>query len=400
MDRADRVRGLVLGCALGDAVGLCTEFMTATEAAAAYGELLKAREGSKTPWLQPGDAVRDGHRSKWVKGDWTDDTDQVILILRCMLPDGALELRAPDPLSFARGLMDWHRHGFPELGDTNGCGMGRSTARVLDEANFLQAPNLAAKQAWDLTGRCVAPNGALMRAPATGIRGKQHAAADAKAIAEVTHADPRSTAASIAVAQLVAGLLEAEGIDSLLAAACAVAEQHLPDEAALGPLPAQLWACGDCTLENAPTAEICAVCGAARPAAGCGTVNAGFGDSWSEAAAEARSYRRQAAVAELRAAFSGQAPAEEGIGYVNTCLAAAMSVFRAWAQRSPSPDAFMEAIHGLAMAGGDADTNGAVAGALLGCAWGASALPETWLQQMPHRAWLEQIASRVAKAKP
>lgn len=28
MDRADRVRGLVLGCALGDAVGLATECAT------------------------------------------------------------------------------------------------------------------------------------------------------------------------------------------------------------------------------------------------------------------------------------------------------------------------------------------------------------------------------------
>lgn len=46
----------------------------------------------------------------------------------------------------------------------------RSTARVLDEPDFLRAPHAAARRAWDVTGRCMAPNGALMRAAATGLR--------------------------------------------------------------------------------------------------------------------------------------------------------------------------------------------------------------------------------------
>ena len=33
--------------------------------------------------LQPKDAVRDAHRSKWFPGDWTDDTDQLVCVLRC-----------------------------------------------------------------------------------------------------------------------------------------------------------------------------------------------------------------------------------------------------------------------------------------------------------------------------
>ena len=47
MDRGDRVRGLVLGCALGDAVGLATEFMTKEEAAATYSELLNSRKARR-----------------------------------------------------------------------------------------------------------------------------------------------------------------------------------------------------------------------------------------------------------------------------------------------------------------------------------------------------------------
>ena len=44
--------------------------------------------------------------------------------------------------------------------------------------------------------------------------------------------------------------------------------------------------------------------------------------------------------------------------------------------------------------GGDADTNGAVAGALLGCKLGASALPPSWLHGLKHKDWLDQHIDR------
>ena len=59
---------------------------------------------------------------------------------------------------------------------------------------------------------------------------------------------------------------------------------------------------------------------------------------------------------------------------------------------------FKEAIHSLTMAAGDADTNCAVAGALLGCAFGRKALPEDWLQRLPHLGWLEEQAQSLAQA--
>ncbi|CAE7328645.1 unnamed protein product [Symbiodinium natans] len=235
MDKADRIRGLVLGCALGDAVGLAAEFMTAEEARGTYEKLLLDRQAQgQLPVLRPGDSVQDGHRSKWAAGDWTDDTDQLVLVLRCLLPASAgAALRPPDPREFAQRLMSWHKVGFPELGDTGGCGMGRSTARVLDEPFFLERPADAARRAWDLLGRCVAPNGALMRAAASGLRGPAHAAEDAKVFAEVTHADPRSTAACVAIAVLIASMIQREdgqitagGLELLLSQACVSAFSH------------------------------------------------------------------------------------------------------------------------------------------------------------------------------
>ena len=66
----DRVAGLVYGAALGDAIGLATEFMTREECQFYYGmngERLSLRS-----------IIVDRHRSKWRKGDWTDDTDQLV----------------------------------------------------------------------------------------------------------------------------------------------------------------------------------------------------------------------------------------------------------------------------------------------------------------------------------
>ena len=50
---------------------------------------------------------------RWKKGDWTDDTDQMLLILQ-MVCELNGEVDAKD---FARRLLHWARHGIEELGD-------------------------------------------------------------------------------------------------------------------------------------------------------------------------------------------------------------------------------------------------------------------------------------------
>ena len=42
--------------------------------------------------------------------------------------------------------------------------------------------------------------------------------------------------------------------------------------------------------------------------------------------------------------------------------------------------------------GGDTDTNGAVAGAVLGARYGMSAIPERWLDCVPQRSRIEKLA--------
>jgi ADP-ribosylglycohydrolase len=86
------------------------------------------------------------------------------------------------------------------------------------------------------------------------------------------------------------------------------------------------------------------------------------------------------------------------IGYTYKCLGAGF-----WALREgegglqlPGRGAggrFRAALEAVMFAGGDADTNGAVAGALLGCRLGVHRLPHTWMA-FKHKAWLDPIITR------
>lgn len=46
-----------------------------------------------------------------------------------------------DVKDFAKKLKHWVYHGYEELGDTGGCGLGRTTASVLSHRNFLYDPH-------------------------------------------------------------------------------------------------------------------------------------------------------------------------------------------------------------------------------------------------------------------
>lgn len=69
---ADKLLGCLYGQAIGDALGLGTEFMDKTEIHEAYPYGLSKYE----------DIMQDAHRKRWHKGAWTDDTDMMIYIMK------------------------------------------------------------------------------------------------------------------------------------------------------------------------------------------------------------------------------------------------------------------------------------------------------------------------------
>ena len=80
-------------------------------------------------------------------------------------------------------------------------------------------------------------------------------------------------------------------------------------------------------------------------------------------------------------------------GHTLLCLQAGM-----WALRTPLT--LESALIRLVRNGGDTDTNGAVAGAVLGARYGAAAIPQRWLDCIPQRERLGRLTDNLLAANP
>ncbi|CAK9068190.1 unnamed protein product [Durusdinium trenchii] len=200
---ADRVRGTVFGAALGDAAGLATEFLSHAEAVDFYGP--KAD-------FQPGREVfPDEHRMMWCAGDWTDDTDQQVLLMQSLLNTKG----HADPCDFAARLASWRTSGFPELGDQSAAGLGQTTKLVLNDPDFTSAPHKAAAAHSSKTPS----NGGVMRTAVAGIPhfwDEDTVCAAADSFCRTTHADPRCVASCLVVALCVSRLLRGEDTEDIM----------------------------------------------------------------------------------------------------------------------------------------------------------------------------------------
>ncbi|MBL8028899.1 MAG: ADP-ribosylglycohydrolase family protein, partial [Fibrobacteres bacterium] len=90
---SDLVKGVFYGQAIGDALGLGTEFMSKEEVKEHYPK-------GYHHYVQ---ILQDTFRSKWRKGDWTDDTDQFLCIIYSVL-----EKQKVDDTIFAKHLLKWY----------------------------------------------------------------------------------------------------------------------------------------------------------------------------------------------------------------------------------------------------------------------------------------------------
>jgi ADP-ribosylglycohydrolase len=108
-------------------------------------------------------------------GDWTDDTDQLLLVLQALLATngggerndkGEDKCKDEDQclqLEFARRLEQWGREGFSCLGDQGPSGLGKTTKMIITRAGYVHDPEGCSRSVWAETGRRLAPNGAVMR---------------------------------------------------------------------------------------------------------------------------------------------------------------------------------------------------------------------------------------------
>ncbi|XP_067683812.1 ADP-ribosyl-[dinitrogen reductase] glycohydrolase-like [Haliotis asinina] len=332
----DQILATVYGQAVGDAIGLLTEFLTKEEAKEKYRKVERHLE------LEHKNLSPEAHRKRFKEGDWTDDTDQMILILQSLTDnDGQVK-----PEDFAEKLKFWSRNGFPELGDLVGHGIGTTTAKVMSNPEFVSQPHKAAFGLWDRTGRKVASNGAVMRTSILGIHrywDTDAVADNAIAICKTTHYDPRCQASTVAVSVAISLMLRRQ-------------PQYLKKNGNYD-IDKIIQECFHIASSTCLEAD--------------------------EQKKELKKYLKCKKIKDLELCE------ERKIGYTYKCLGCGF-----WALKQKD---FRKALQTIVMEGGDADTNGAVAGALLGCKLGMPALPVSWVSKLIHKDWLDEKLERFLK---
>ncbi|UNI19273.1 hypothetical protein JDV02_005467 [Purpureocillium takamizusanense] len=346
----DSIVGCLVGSALGDAIGLYTEFLSGEMSTTAY----PSRKFILSPASQATPFRRDSHRGPHQPGDWTDDTDHtMLLLLSCLHGD----LKALDPKDLAARLHTWVQFGFLPL-DTLPLGLGRTVGAIVRTKTYLDDPEGTARRHWVTTKYNAAPNGSLMRTHPLGLvcldKSVEETFELAAAFSGVTHVDPRCVVSCAIGTALVRGLVLQEvrseaDIDSMVDTAINWYARY--QERALQ---------SDPERHDEPSLDT----------------------------AELKRHIKVAYLEDLELDDSCK------MGYVYKTLGSGLHLLRL-AMRGTSngtltsrASTFEPLITDLIMLGGDADTNACFAGALLGAYLGYANLPAHWREGLRHGAWL------------
>ncbi|KAH8702710.1 ADP-ribosylglycohydrolase-domain-containing protein [Phaeosphaeriaceae sp. PMI808] len=375
----DKIYGCIIGSALGDTIGLYTEFMTKKQSEHCYKE-------RKFQLVEPAtEFYTDGHRSRFSERAWTDDTDQALLVILSYIhnytniipsvsTDNNPTACANDVLGsdFAARLRIWVEQGLLAL-DRFPCGIGALVGSVVTNSTFLDNPADCATERWIKTQRHAAPNGSLMRTHPIGVIGigmsEEKTWELSAEVGRTTHVDPRCVLSCCIEVAIIRGLLRGE----------------IADEEAVN-------ACIDRSYEWVKS----------KPE----LMNPG-GDAelteWSISRHLNRSELDRHIYAE---SFDDlKLDNHKEMGYVYKCLGSAIYLLRL-AMRKVSDTAnplalntlFEDLTVDLIMEGGDAGTNGAAACALLGAYLGYANIPSRWTLGLAHKEWLVLKTHRLAVA--
>eukprot|EP00005_Dracoamoeba_jomungandri_P001020 CAMPEP_0174255876 /NCGR_PEP_ID=MMETSP0439-20130205/5162_1 /TAXON_ID=0 /ORGANISM="Stereomyxa ramosa, Strain Chinc5" /LENGTH=519 /DNA_ID=CAMNT_0015338247 /DNA_START=213 /DNA_END=1768 /DNA_ORIENTATION=+ len=376
----DKIVGCIYGHALGDAVGLATEFLTKEKILSLFGF-------DQFPRFVPfPDFPRNAHSRRWEDGDWTDDTDQMVLILESFLvlhqqqqqpqkqpqqqPQQQQQQPQPQELEniFASRVKYWTLHGFPELGDTCGLGTGNTVKAVTSHPDFITNPLECAEGVWLRRNKTIAANGAVMRSSIVGCyewENMDKVVENTVNICKVTHADPRCVASCVALTSAIALSLQGSclvGDSAFFQEIMDLSEKFIDvNDEEHNKLRDYLlsYDLQDLDLDEKKKIGYTYKCiGSAfwglRELLASGVLNANSGDNNKNRDNE----------------NNDDSTNNDG----NNKLA----------------EKFKEILSRIIFEGGDADTNGAVCGGLLGSVVGYSNLPQDWISSLLHPHWLNQ----------
>ena len=184
METKDKIYGTIFGQAIGDALGLGTEFMSKTEVREKFPDGLK----------EYSQIIRDYHRAKFQPGSWSDDTDMMLCIANAIIEDKGINLH-----TIARNFKQWVYA--PETR-----GVGQTTLKVLSIAEYVEKPHQVAELIWRMTRTKNAANGSVMRTAIIGLK-KENVAQTAEDVCKLTHFDPRCVGSCVIVSEIINHLI-------------------------------------------------------------------------------------------------------------------------------------------------------------------------------------------------
>lgn len=297
----DKIKGTLFGQAIGDALGLGTEFMDKAEIAQKYPNGIR-------DYI---DIYQDSHRRRWLVGEWTDDTDMMLCIANAIIEDKGVNLNR-----IAKNFKEW--------ADDEPRGIGRHTYKVLTIGNYLEKPFDVAKLIWEMSRKSSAANGGLMRTSVVGLlmNDVEKHAAD---ICRLTHYDPRCVGSCVIVSELIHSLIY-----------------------------------GSQPLTFDQIVEI--------------------GNKYDERIKEYVCKAKDGTIESLELSD------EKSMGYTLKTLSAALWTY--WHSST-----FEDGLLAIVNSGGDADTNAAVACAILGAKYGYSSIPQDYVDNLIHKDLLDEIVS-------
>ena len=339
----DKYRGAIWGCAIADAIGLQFEGCDYRRA-----KMLSDR-GIKFP------TAAEGMIRGVIKGDWTDDTDHMVLLLDSAYFDEKNIMRVDNKL-FASKLVSWRYNGFPELGDSSGMGLGSLTAKLTSHHKYTLEPQIVALEVYKSLGGdpnsgkidAPAPNGALMRIAPLAL--SEDYLDEVVEHCIVTHYDGRCVFSCVMQCDIIRHIIKYHNIDEK--------NIHHFYEAAIG------------ILDDSFKHEV-------KEYYDLG-MNATIGNHDKQGLIETNLFEA------LEVGQYGNR--RDKNGYTLVAFAIMLWGLRAAIAQHP----FSSIIKTIISAGGDADTNAAIAGAVIGAYVGYSCLPKDWINGTPHKAWLDK----------
>lgn len=179
----DKVAGLLYGFAIGDALGIGTELMTRKMMGKKYPDGL-------THYSQ---IIRDAHRSQWARGEWSNDTNYLLMLAESICDCGDIK-----PLDFSSRLRKWFLSD-PEEVSTH-------LRWIFSQEDYADNPIEVSKRVWRDMKDDTTPSDCLSRALLAGIW-NENVAENALFLCRITHPKPKCETASLIIANVANALM-------------------------------------------------------------------------------------------------------------------------------------------------------------------------------------------------